>query len=632
MCSARPCGAQAATSAPALAIAFALSCLGAPAPAEESVQEAARTCAARDAISVSLEAQPGLTWATIQAGCQETAAAVWAADPVGASWFANAGNGFVGTPLVLLKLLPEIAPEIFGDAKDFGRFGLFPDPDDPDRILPRGLGVTGSRGRRVNAAGNLTGEIDYGMVQPLFVTLACGACHSGRVDLGDRALTLEGAPNTQFDVRKWRAAFTEFRDRYLAPDQIGTAEAPGPTTVALLNLARTQPDGFFARGLPGIAADEIGPVDAAQRAIFAQNAVPILTGFAQGTAVRAAAVALQTRPGASYGHGEHSPGLGGHSAGQSDGSGDLLADLLASRSAASGSLEPLLTGPLPPELPRFATVTDIPSVWNQADRSVGQWDGSVLERFWRNIAAQLPIIGDPKAVDLQNAAIVAEFLLALPPPPYPFDVDLAKAARGETLFAENCGGCHRPRNEQRYPEIGTDMNRAAVLNPAGSALFLAAFQSACHDPGFSYSDRDGRLIRPCVMPPYRILRDTAEIANQGYLAPPLDGLWARAPYLHNGSVPTLRQLLQPASRPDRFLRGVISYDPDAVGWQWDVARQAEFAGKYPTVSIEDTNRDGWGNRGHDRDLVVDGRTYRLDWSGTDRAEDLDALVEYLKTR
>lgn len=593
----------------------------------------ASVCATRDALADALAAEPDLAWDTIRDACGRVVIEARAADPIGDSWYANAGNGFTGTPLALLKLLPDIAPDLFGPPEEnFTRFGFFADPGDPHRILPRGLGVTGRAGRPMGPDGMPVGEIDYAAPQPLVTTLACGACHSGQVDLGDRRLTLEGAPNTQFDVRKWRAAFSAFRDAHLAPEQIGTAEAPGATTRALIELTQSKPPGFFARGLPGIAADKIGPVDAAQRAIFTGNAAAILTAFTQGTAVRAAAVALQSRPGSSYGRGDRSPGLGGHSSGQSDGSGDLLADLLAARAVAAGTLPALLQDPLPPELPRFATVTDIPSVWAQADRSVGQWDGSVLERFWRNIAAQLPIIGDPASVDLVNAAIAAEYLVGLPPPPYPFPVDLAQAARGEALFAENCGGCHRPRNERRYPEIGTDMNRAAVLNPAGAAMFLRAFRAACHDPAFAYRDRDGRLVRPCVMAPYRILRDTTEAANQGYLAPPLDGIWARAPYLHNGSVPTLRQLLVPESRPREFLRGAIAYDQAGVGWEWEIKRQAELAARYPTVSVQDTTRDGWSARGHDRDLTLEGRTMRLDWSGADRAQNLEDLLAYLKTR
>ena len=49
--------------------------------------------------------------------------------------------------------------------------------------------------------------------------------------------------------------------------------------------------------------------------------------------------------------------------------------------------------------------------------------------------------------------------------------------------------------------------------------------------------------------------------TNGYAAAPLDGVWLRAPYLHNGSVPTLRDLLNaPAERPTSFYRGYDVYD------------------------------------------------------------------------
>ncbi|MHA7773846.1 c-type cytochrome [Roseibium sp. M-1] len=597
------------------------------------LQAAAETsCSSRSSLSEALKADPDLQWDQLRQLCSADIDRNRQADPVGHAWFVNGGNGFVGAPLVLMKLLPDLAPEIWGPPEEeFGQFGLFPDPGLPGRILPRGLGVTGSQGRPLDGNGNPIAEIDYSIPQPLFVTLSCGACHTGQVDLGDRTLDLEGAPNTQFDVRKWRGAFSSLLNSYLSAEQIGTQQDPGSTTKTLLDLTAAKPEGYFAKGLPQISPQDVNRVDAIQRQIFSENIIRFLQGLAQSSGVRSAAVVLQTRPGSSYGGGDKSPGLAGHSAGQSDGSGDLLADLIAIEAAQNGKLEELLSSPLPDALPRFATVTDAPSVWNQADRSTGQWDGSVLERFWRNIAAQLPIIGSPDKVDLSNAAIVAEYLLGLPSAPYPFDVDLAKAVRGEALFAENCGTCHRPRNSQRYPQIGTDMNRAQVLNAAGAEKFLQAFKAACHNTDFTYRDRDGREIRPCVAPGYQILRDTTETANQGYLAPPLDGIWARAPYLHNGSVPTLTQLLKPGLRPAEFLRGAISYDTDAVGWEWEADRLEELKARYPTVSTHDTSRDGWTNRGHDRDLLIEGKALRLDWSSPEHADEFEALLEYLKT-
>lgn len=153
--------------------------------------------------------------------------------------------------------------------------------------------------------------------------------------------------------------------------------------------------------------------------------------------MREAAVALQTGRGSSYGHADRSPALAGHSAGQSDGSDDLLADLLADAAARAGGRQGL-AAPRPDKLPSFASPTDAPSVWSQASRSLGQWDGSVFAPFWRNIAAQLPIVGDPGAIDLQNTAITGDYLMGLPPEPWPFgDVDLQQAAPGEVIFNEN---------------------------------------------------------------------------------------------------------------------------------------------------------------------------------------------------
>src|SRR5262249_18231847 len=116
---------------------------------------------------------------------------------------------------------------------------------------------------------------------------------------------------------------------------------------------------------------------------------------------------------------------------------------------------------------------------------------------------------------------------------------------------------------------------------------------------------------------------------------PLDGIWARAPYLHNGSVPTLRHLLAPSNpesrRPSAFVRGVVSYDTLNVGFDWDVRDAAALVKDAPTAVIFDTGWDGASNRGHDRDIVIDGQRRRLDWSGPEARPHLEDLLEDLKT-
>ena len=95
-----------------------------------------------------------------------------------------------------------------------------------------------------------------------------------------------------------------------------------------------------------------------------------------------------------------------------------------------------------------------------------------------------------------------------------------------------------------------------------------------------------------------------------YQARQLDGVWATAPYLHNGSVPTLYDLLlPPAERPRSFPLGHREYDPEKVGYVTDAAAP---------VYVFDTSVDGNSNAGHDFG------------TGLSDAERWD-LVEYLKT-
>jgi len=99
----------------------------------------------------------------------------------------------------------------------------------------------------------------------------------------------------------------------------------------------------------------------------------------------------------------------------------------------------------------------------------------------------------------------------------------------------------------------------------------------------------------------------------GYVAQFLDGIWLRAPYLHNGSVPTLYDLILPAAqRPKQFYRGYNLYDPVKVGYV-TVGDEAEHAG-----TLHDTGARANSAQGHD--------------FGTGLSEEHRwALVEYLKT-
>ena len=103
---------------------------------------------------------------------------------------------------------------------------------------------------------------------------------------------------------------------------------------------------------------------------------------------------------------------------------------------------------------------------------------------------------------------------------------------------------HSPRYMKVIPDVGTDPHRSRAFRPNVAAGLN------------QYGAR--RQMWP---------EDAFRGSEGGYLAGPLDGISARAPYLHNGSVPTLDQLFgPPAQREDKFTRGCTQYDAVNMGF------------------------------------------------------------------
>ncbi len=549
------------------------------------------------------------------------------ANAEGYAWFANAANGHGGVPLILLRALPDLAPEIWGAPdRQFAKFGYLPNPDGP---LPLGLSWD-SMDTTVKP-------------QPLHpVALTCGACHIGRVKRDDGTyMTLVGGPNTEFDVRMWRKAFELTVHNYLATPA-DVAGAAG----RLSGIVAAKPANYFYRNALGVTSE----VEAAERQFVTANAAAILGGFAGRILLGEQATNKQKAT--SYSK-PNAPPLDGGSPGQSDGSGDLLPRLLLLDTVTSLGPAKTMAGfagmrfaALPEQL---ATVTDILSTWKQGSQNIAQVDGSVKSPFFRNIAASLAVAGDPKAVNVSNAQITATFIAQLPPPLYPFAIDAAAVNRGKDLYAKNCAACHKAFNDVVYQTnlIGTDPNRSRVLNAEGLSLFLRHFVASV-PAAYETIDARGVKYKPSEMMPSDILFDRSMPESQGVVTNALEGLWARAPYLHNGAVPTLRHLLVPASRPSSFVRGVVSYDKANVGFDWDPAKLEAFRATSLTAVIFDTSRDSASRLGHDTNLTIDpvGRIVRkgwdgearpgesrvrLDWSGADNAVAMADLLEYLKT-
>jgi hypothetical protein len=253
----------------------------------------------------------------------------------------------------------------------------------------------------------------------------------------------------------------------------------------------------------------------------------------------------------------------------------------------------------------------------------GQWNGNVPIPVFRNLAAALGVV-DP--VDVRAATYAADLLDELPATPYPFTVNATLARQGQDLFAKNCADCHQPNNGRVYTELGTSLARADVVNSIMVIAARSTYAKAC--PSGTTVNLYGRSVKPCdefkgvplAGKDYLVMRRRAE--QHGYNATSLNGVWASAPYLHNGSVPTLFHLLMPGARPKEFIKGSLDYDKEMVGFAWSQGARGGY--HFDTSAFH-----ALSNAGHDRNVTLDGKTYKLDW--TYDPAGVKALIEYLKT-
>jgi RoxA-like, cytochrome c-like len=291
---------------------------------------------------------------------------------------------------------------------------------------------------------------------------------------------------------------------------------------------------------------------------------------------------------------------------------------------------------------------DIKSVTWATERYHANWDGNQGASS-RTLASGASATGDPRMVNVRIHEPLNPFIDNLPPPPYPFGgVDLARAREGKALFNTACASCHTPQNKTIYPvsTLGVDPNRTLVNTSVSRYGLAALVMEACSIYGLNQAGQpgadwcmpkgtwDARLDEYFRDTPRRVAEGT-----NGYKADMLRGIWAQAPYLHNGSVPTLGQLVCSSTRPKKFLRGNLHYDPGMVGFEWSERPSARY-GPDDTIQVKeyDTAVPGKANTGHTYggDLCPD--TAGLD-PVTDRREiekritgsKAGALLAYLKT-
>ncbi|MEK6374944.1 MAG: hypothetical protein AABO58_19890 [Acidobacteriota bacterium] len=311
--------------------------------------------------------------------------------------------------------------------------------------------------------------------------------------------------------------------------------------------------------------------------------------------------------------------------------------------------------------------TDMPSIWNigkykkqpalppnvPAPISYNCAQGSLTRMNFAGdscdahsviIDSSLGLLGAGPAsnkVFLKEIDWLTKYLEGYAPPKYPFAIDQARAEAGKAIFAGHCASCHwsdgtrlpapewyRTGSVVPVEEVGTDVERIKSWNKDAAVRANEAVESF-------------GIERPGLV----------EVTPYGYVAAFLDGIWLRAPYLHNGSVPTLRDLLKPpcpdplvqceGGRPVKFYRGYDVYDPVDVGFI-STEEQAKRLGKEWGYENNPLWKDmGYGDEALWKEVQSVGTPYEIYrrsnghmghlYGVTLSPGEKDALIEYLKT-
>jgi mono/diheme cytochrome c family protein len=258
--------------------------------------------------------------------------------------------------------------------------------------------------------------------------------------------------------------------------------------------------------------------------------------------------------------------------------------------------------------------SDPPAWWLLKRKTTRNWTGGVNVNATRlDMVNLLTPLNSPQAIKKHETtfADIHAFVMDIESPRYPFAIDATLAEKGRELFSETCARCHGSYGPGgKYPNkvvpldtVGTDATLARSLTRKNMEIFNQTWFA-------QEKGADGGWYKVAETP--------------GYQAPPLDGVWATAPYFHNASVPTIYHVLNSKARPKIFTRSYRSekedYDTERLGWKVTVLDRPPDP-KLPAHErrkVYDTSLPGRGNTGH---------TF-----GDELTEDQRrAVIEYLKT-
>ena len=513
----------------------------------------------------------------------------WSADTV--NWWYYLSQGTVFAPYEWFLALEQAeGQELFASPGNMSRMGFLVDPPHPE-YNPDGLPV-GFAKRELAADTCWPGN---------WVGFACASCHTGQVNYRGYQIRIEGGA-AHHDIEVFQSQF-------------------GAAINALSSESK------FARFARRVLGRGVGGSPAALGDAFRCYAAK--AGKSRSFFEAALADSSQLPTASGFGR------LDAHERG----------------------LNLFLAGPLGEArnfVPETAPVS-FPAIWDTPYFDWVLYNASVRQPLARNVVealgVQAPIDHSTvftdrlvHGVNLDNIAAGQKAMMDMTSPLWPEEIlgpiDQALAAQGATIYQGQCGECHAliDRVEHAPPggyvegadhriaiptfpldAIGTDPRQAVTfatrmvdLSKIGGPAQISSFQA-----GQTVTEK---IVSQWIAqsPENAAL---AEMVNQGrpnelrgelvYRARPLNGTWATAPYLHNGSVANLQELLTPAARRAKVLyMGNWDFDPVRVGYE----ASSPFLG----ASILDTRLPGNSNAGHEFGTAL---------GDADKA----ALIEYLKT-
>ncbi len=233
-------------------------------------------------------------------------------------------------------------------------------------------------------------------------------------------------------------------------------------------------------------------------------------------------------------------------------------------------------------IPNEIIPTDVPAWWLLKKKNAMFYNGFGRGDFSKFLMASNLLTTkdtiEANEVDTHFADVLA-YIQSIEPPQYPKSINQKLAKQGKKIFINNCATCHGSYgNNESYPNLLIPIDEIETDPALCSSNYSAPqFVDWFNKSWFSKGSHAAKLV------PF-----------EGYIAPPLNGIWVTAPYLHNGSIPTLEALLNSSQRPTYWSRNFDTpkYDYNNIGWKFTTHTQPNGTAVYNTTLT------GYGNQGH----------------------------------